>query len=280
MALHHLFTPIRVGPLEVKNRVVLAPLDVGLHGPNGEVTDRYIDFLVDRAQGETGAADHRVHVGVAGKEGDHHFCLGRQVHTRALPNLRSRARSRGSGLHADSRPGGKSYVEPFAPSAVESELYEQVPREMTVPEIENMVECFVRGAERAQRAGFDGVEYHCAHSYLGGQFISPHTNRRDDEYGGDFQRRMKFSTDVIAGIRRACGDDFPIGFKFSAHEHLHGGVNHQYDIGENRRRPPAGSEVHGGHRGRLPARSHHILDDHEGEGIRRVPRTPRSRLFT
>ena len=54
MALHHLFTPIRVGSLEVKNRVVLAPLDVGLHGPNGEVTDRYIDFLVDRARGETG----------------------------------------------------------------------------------------------------------------------------------------------------------------------------------------------------------------------------------
>ena len=103
---------------------------------------------------------------------------------------------------------------------------------MTVPEIEQMVECFVRGAERAQRAGFDGVEYHCAHSYLGGQFISPHTNRRDDEYGGDFQRRMKFSTDVIAGIRQVCGDGFSIGFKFSAHEHLHGGVNHRYDVGE------------------------------------------------
>ncbi len=233
MALHHLFTPIRVGPLEVKNRVVLAPLDVGLHGPDGEVTDRYIDFLVDRARGETGLLiteftsvwpEKRV---ITTSVWDDRFIPGlsripEAVHDAGAPVFMQIAAL-----------GGKSYVEPFAPSAVDSELYEQVPREMTVPEIENMVECFVRGAERAQRAGFDGVEYHCAHSYLGGQFISPHTNRRDDEYGGDFQRRMRFSAEVVAGIRRACGDDFPIGFKFSAHEHLHGGVNDRYDVGES-----------------------------------------------
>ena len=233
MALHHLFTPIRVGPLEVKNRVVLAPLDVGLHGPDGEVTDRYIDFLVDRARGETGLLiteftsvwpEKRV---ITTSVWDDRFIPGlsripEAVHAAGAPVFMQIAAL-----------GGKSYVEPFAPSAVDSELYEQVPREMTVPEIENMVECFVRGAERAQKAGFDGVEYHCAHSYLGGQFISPHTNRRDDEYGGDFQRRMRFSAEVVAGIRRACGDDFPIGFKFSAHEHLHGGVNDRCDVGES-----------------------------------------------
>ncbi len=232
MALHHLFTPIRVGSLEVKNRVVLAPLDVGLHGPNGEVTDRYIDFLVDRARGETGLLITEFTSVVPEKR----VITTSVWDDRFIPGLSRISEA----VHAAGAPvfmqiaalGGKSYVEPFAPSAVESELYEQVPREMTVSEIEQMVECFVRGAERAQRAGFDGVEYHCAHSYLGGQFISPHTNRRDDEYGGDFQRRMKFSTDVIAGIRQVCGDGFPIGFKFSAHEHLHGGVNDRYDVGE------------------------------------------------
>lgn len=233
MALHHLFTPIRVGPLEVKNRVVLAPLDVGLHGPDGEVTDRYIDFLVDRARGETGLLiteftsvwpEKRV---ITTSVWDDRFIPGLSRISEAVHDAGAPVFMQIAAL------GGKSYVEPFAPSAVESELYEQVPREMTVPEIENLVECFVRGAERAQRAGFDGVEYHCAHSYLGGQFISPHTNRRDDEYGGDFERRMRFSADVVAGIRRACGDDFPIGFKFSAHEHLHGGVNDRCDVGES-----------------------------------------------
>ena len=233
MALHHLFTPIRVGPLEVKNRVVLAPLDVGLHGPDGEVTDRYIDFLVDRARGETGLLiteftsvwpEKRV---ITTSVWDDRFIPGLSRISEAVHDAGAPVFMQIAAL------GGKSYVEPFAPSAVDSELYEQVPREMTVPEIQNMVECFVRGAERAQRAGFDGVEYHCAHSYLGGQFISPHTNRRDDEYGGDFERRMKFSAEVVAGIRGACGDDFPIGFKFSAHEHLHGGVNDRCDVGES-----------------------------------------------
>ena len=232
MALHHLFTPIRVGPLEVKNRVVLAPLDVGLHGPDGEVTDRYIDFLVDRARGETGLLiteftsvwpEKRV---ITTSVWDDRFIPGLSRISEAVHDAGAPVFMQIAAL------GGKSYVEPFAPSAIESELYEQVPREMTVPEIGHMVECFARGAERAQRAGFDGVEYHCAHSYLGGQFISPHTNRRDDEYGGDFQRRMRFSAEVVAGIRRACGGDFPIGFKFSAHEHLHGGVNDRYDVGE------------------------------------------------
>ena len=233
MALHHLFTPIRVGPLEVKNRVVLAPLDVGLHGPDGEVTDRYIDFLVDRARGETGLLiteftsvwpEKRV---ITTSVWDDRFIPGLSRISEAVHDAGAPVFMQIAAL------GGKSYVEPFAPSAVESELYEQVPREMTVPEIENMVECFARGAERAQRAGFDGVEYHCAHSYLGGQFISPHTNRRDDEYGGDFERRMRFSAEVVAGIRRACGGDFPIGFKFSAHEHLQGGVNDRCDVGES-----------------------------------------------
>ena len=232
MTLPHLFSPIRVGPIEIKNRVVLAPLDVGLHGPNGEVTDRYIDFLVERARGETGLLiteftsvwpEKRV---ITTSVWDDQF----------IPGLARMA----DAVHEEGTPifmqiaalGGKSYVEPFAPSAIDSPLYEQVPREMTIDEIEGMVERFAQGARRAQEAGFDGVEYHCAHSYLGGQFISPHTNRRDDAYGGDFERRMKFGSDVIEAIRRECGNDYPIGFKFSAHEHLEGGVNDRYDAGE------------------------------------------------
>ena len=229
----NLFSPIEVGGLELANRVVLAPVDVGLHGPEGEVTDRYIDFIVERARGDTGlliteftsvTPEQRV---ITTSVWDDRF----------IPGLARMA----DAIHAAGAPvfmqiaalGGKSYVEPFAPSAIESPLYEQVPREMTLDEIRAMVERFVLGARRAQKAGFDGVEYHCAHSYLGGQFISPHTNRRDDEYGGDFARRMRFGAEVLAGIRQECGEGFPVGFKFSAHEHLHGGVNDCYDSGHN-----------------------------------------------
>ena len=232
MTLPHLFSPILVGSIEVKNRVVLAPLDVGLHGPNGEVTDRYIDFLLERARGETGLLiteftsvwpEKRV---ITTSVWDDRFIPG-------LARMADAVHEVGPPIFMQiAALGGKSYVEPFAPSAIESPLYEQVPREMTVDEIEHLVDCFAQGARRAQQAGFDGVEYHCAHSYLGGQFISPHTNRRDDAYGGDFERRMRFGSDVIAAIRQVCGDDFPIGLKFSAHEHLEGGVNDGYDDGD------------------------------------------------
>ncbi|MEC7841357.1 MAG: FAD-dependent oxidoreductase [Candidatus Latescibacterota bacterium] len=232
MRLPHLFSPIQVGPLQLKNRVVLAPTDVGLTGPEGEATDRYTDFLRERAKGECGLL-----ISAFSAVRQQQRVLTTSVwHDRFLPGLASMAEA----VHeagakfimqiADM--GGKNVIEPYAPSAIESELYAQVPREMTVDDIHRMVEAFALGAGRAKKAGYDGVEYHCAHSYLGGQFISPHTNVRDDDYGGDFERRMRFADECIAAIRDVCGDDFPIGFKFSAHEHLHGGVNDGYDEGE------------------------------------------------
>ena len=233
MSLAHLFSPIKIGSVDLKNRIALAPVDAGLHGPTGEVTDRYIDFLVERVKGETGLIitefttvwpEKRV---ITTSVWDDSFIPG-------LARMAEAVQQAGAPIFMQiAALGGKSYVEPFAPSAVDSPLYEQMPREMSVDDIKRMIEAFIKGAERAQRAGFDGVEYHCAHSYLGGQFISPHTNRRDDEYGGDFERRMRFGTEIVTGIQQVCGDDFPIGFKFSAHEHLHGGVNDRYDHGEN-----------------------------------------------
>ena len=229
MPFPHLFSPIEVDSLELKNRVVLAPLDVGLHDPEGQVTDRYIDFLVERAKGEVGLIiteftsvwpEQRV---ITTAVWDDKFVPG-------LTRMAETVKDAGSKIFMQIAVlGGKSYVEPFAPSAIESELYTEVPREMTVDDIERVIEAFILGAARAKRAGFDGVEYHCAHSYLGGQFMSPHTNQRTDAYGGDFERRMRFGTQIVTGIKQVCGEDFPVGFKFSAHEHLHGGVNDRYD---------------------------------------------------
>lgn len=229
MQFPHLFSPIKVDSLELKNRIVLAPLDVGLHDPEGHVTDRYIDFLVERAKGETSLIiteftsvwpEQRV---ITTAVWDDKFVPGLTRMAEAVKDAGSKIFMQIAVL------GGKSYIEPFAPSAIESELYTEVPREMTVEDIKKVIEAFILGATRAKRAGFDGVEYHCAHSYLGGQFMSPHTNQRDDDYGGDFERRMRFGTEIVTGIKQVCGEDFPVGFKFSAHEHLHGGVNDRYD---------------------------------------------------
>lgn len=231
MAYSNLFAPINIGTLKIKNRIALAPLDVGLHGPEGLVTETYINFLVERAKGETGLIiteftdvwpEKRI---VTTSVWDDKFIPG-------LTKMADAIKHAGAVVFMQlGLMGGKALEEPFAPSAIESELYTEVPREMTIDEIKRVIEAYINAASRAKKAGFDGVEYHCAHSYLGGQFISPHTNHRDDEYGGDFERRMRFGKEIVTGIRETCGEDFPVGFKFSAHEHLHGGVNDRYDEG-------------------------------------------------
>ena len=84
------------------------------------------------------------------------------------------------------------------------------PRALTTEEVEAMVKKFVTGAVIAQKAGVDGVEIHAAHGYLVSQFLSPHTNKRTDKYGGSFEGRMRFVTEIIMGIKAYCGPKFPI----------------------------------------------------------------------
>ncbi|MEK7848097.1 MAG: NADH:flavin oxidoreductase, partial [Chloroflexota bacterium] len=98
------------------------------------------------------------------------------------------------------------------------------PRELSVREIADLVERFAAGAARAMEAGFDAVELHGAHSYLICQFLSPLSNRRQDEYGRDTHGRTRFAREVIAAVRRWAGADFPIFLRISAQEFVEGGL--------------------------------------------------------
>lgn len=117
-----------------------------------------------------------------------------------------------------------------APSAIESPNYPEVPRELTIEEIEQIIQDFAQAAALALEVGYDGVELHGGHTYLVGAFVSPHTNRRQDKYGGDFERRMRFPVEIVQAIRREVGDDYPVGFKFSAWEELEDGVDLELGI--------------------------------------------------
>jgi 2,4-dienoyl-CoA reductase-like NADH-dependent reductase (Old Yellow Enzyme family)/thioredoxin reductase len=99
-----------------------------------------------------------------------------------------------------------------------------VPRELTVSEIEELVEAFGQAARRAKEAGFDIVEVHGAHGYLVAQFLSPWTNHRTDAYGGSFERRLRFALEVVRRMRQAVGPDFPISFRISGEELIEGGL--------------------------------------------------------
>jgi 2,4-dienoyl-CoA reductase-like NADH-dependent reductase (Old Yellow Enzyme family)/thioredoxin reductase len=111
-----------------------------------------------------------------------------------------------------------------APSALNSRRSGETPKELTPSEIEGLVGLFAQAARRAKDAGFEAVEIHGAHGYLLCQFLSPYSNHRDDDYGGDAARRARFPLQVIEGVRNVVGRDFPIIFRFSASEFTEGGL--------------------------------------------------------
>jgi 2,4-dienoyl-CoA reductase (NADPH2) len=111
--------------------------------------------------------------------------------------------------------------QPVAPSEVET--FGKIPKALTVDEIHGICNKFGEAAKRAQKAGFDMVEIHGGTGYLISEFVSPHTNKRTDEYGGSLDNRMRFPLEVLAYVKNAVGD-FPVGYRFLADEYLDDGL--------------------------------------------------------
>ncbi len=98
--------------------------------------------------------------------------------------------------------------EPVAPSAIQAPINPAKPRALSTEEVRQTVADYIRCAELAEEAGYDGVEVMGSEGYLINQFLAPCTNTRDDEYGGSAENRRRFAREIVAGIRAACGDDF------------------------------------------------------------------------
>ncbi len=223
MSFPRLFSPIRLGGVEIPNRVVMAPMGVGRYRDDENWPKIALRYFEERAAGGAGlilTQTVRVHGSLASRPG-----IG--LHDdRFIPShaeLADRMHRHGAKIFCQlGLQGGKGGNE--APSAIYSVNYKTRPRALTSGELYELVESFIRAAGRAREAGYDGVEFHGAHSYLVGSLMSPALNLRDDEWGGDFERRMKFVREVIEGIRREY-PGFPVGFKYSAYEEIPGGVD-------------------------------------------------------
>ena len=225
-----LFAPLRLCGLEVKNRIVMAPMGTGFATPDGSPTEHLIDYYEARARGGAGL----IVTEFTAVSADQSFITLGFHSNRMIPpfsRLAETVKAFGARVFVQiAHPGGRAEREitgkqPVAPSSISCAYYREIPRELSKEEIEDLTEMFVQAANRSKKAGFDGVELHGAHVYLVAQFMSPHTNRREDEYGHDFEGRMRFPTEIVRGIKSVCGNDFPVGFRFSAHEHLENGVD-------------------------------------------------------
>ena len=221
-----LFSPVRIGRLEIKNRVAMTSMGVNLAAPGGGVNDDIIAFYEARARGGVGlilSGLCRVMDG-AGASEPCQIAARNFGDLQGLERLMDTVHKYGTKmflqLHHPGRNYGLGEEQPVSASAVELPGSSKAPRALTVPEIEQIEQAFVNGARIAQMSGADGVELHGAHGYLINSFLSPYLNRRDDRYGGSFENRMRFVLEIVTGVRAACGKDFPLGVRLSAEEFL------------------------------------------------------------
>jgi 2,4-dienoyl-CoA reductase-like NADH-dependent reductase (Old Yellow Enzyme family)/thioredoxin reductase len=232
MALDKLFSPVRIGKLEVKNRIVFPPMVTGHAKPDGKVTEHHINWYEARARGGVGLIIVEfTYVSRWGTAGPDLLAIWHDDLIPGLQKLVERVHaydtkifiqlSHGGRQSSSAFTGGKR---PVAPSAIPCPVRGEIPDELTIEMIEEIIEDFSLAARRAKAAGFDGVEIHGAHGYLIAEFTSPYVNKRHDAYGGDFRGRMKFPLEIIKAVRAQVGWNFPISFRLSANEYVPDGI--------------------------------------------------------
>ena len=242
-----LFAPTKINGITSKNRIAMAPVGTAFCGTRtGEVTDQLLCYYAARAKGGVGLiiVEHTLctykhwkgsrflgfhtHDNLFGmrqlSETIHAFGtkvvvqlslgLGRSTTTRATQCELVAPSPLPFKVRRGSVPRGLKMFEG---------LKGELPRELMIDEIIELGKEFVRAVERTKKAGFDGVEIHAAHGYLIAQFLSPLSNRRRDDYGGTFERRMTLLTNLIKQSREAVSRKFIIGVRISGDEHVKGG---------------------------------------------------------
>jgi len=189
------------------------------HG-DGTVSDELIAYFVQRARGGIGLImTEYAFVQENGRSSDHQISVSNDSMIPGLKKMADAVHENGSKICLQLQHGGRrSIVELTAPSPIPMDLKQAVPRILTTAEVYQLVDDFIAGAVRAKKAGFDMVEVHCAHGYLLNDFVSPHANRRTDEFGGAVGGRAKAPVMIIEGIKKACGADYPVSVRMSAEE--------------------------------------------------------------
>ncbi len=224
-----LFSEGKIGKVTLKNRLVMSPMGIGLAELDGTPSEDMIAFYEARAAGGAGLIIPEI----TRVNDDHGAGMFRQLSVTSdrniapLSRLAAAIHSHGSKifiqLHHPGREGVSMLIggQPVvSASDIPCKVSKQDTRALTTEEVKQLIQQFIDGGVRVQKAGCDGVELHCAHGYLLQQFLSPYTNKRTDEYGGSTENRMRMVMEIIAGIREKWGPDFPIGVRLSVEEFL------------------------------------------------------------
>lgn len=231
------FTPVKIGNIEIPNRLVRSATHDSMANEDGYITDNLIKKYQSLAMGGVGLTI----TGVAVVRNDGRW-LANMLGVYSDDYIEGLSILAGSYHDASKEIGNDSKIflqighcgvqmshrgwtgELISSSATESDVVQKIAKPMTFDDIMEMAEVFGEATNRAKKAGFDGIQYHGAHGYLITQFYSPYMNHRDDNYGGSTENRARFALDILKTSRKKAGTNFPISMKMNGSDRINGGL--------------------------------------------------------
>ncbi|MGE5174250.1 MAG: NADH:flavin oxidoreductase [Betaproteobacteria bacterium] len=228
----YLLQPLKVRSMTLANRLVMPPMATAKAGPDGKVSQALLDYYAEKSRGgyvSLVIIEHS-YISPEGKASENQLSVSDDAMVPGLRKLAEVIHRNGSRAAMQINHAGSAGLKevtgttPLAPSATANPRRGDMPREMSRQEIGDIVNAFKDAGRRVQEAGFDAVEIHSAHGYLLNQFLSPLTNKRTDEYGGDIGNRIRIHLQAIEAVRSAVGPDFPVQVRLGASDFIEGGT--------------------------------------------------------
>jgi 2,4-dienoyl-CoA reductase-like NADH-dependent reductase (Old Yellow Enzyme family)/thioredoxin reductase len=233
-----LFSPLRLGPLEIRNRIFSSGHDTVM-AERGLVSDRLVAYQQARAAGGVGLIVVQVAaVHPTAEYTSHALAAWSDDCIPGFRRLAEAVHAEGAGIVGQIFHGGREIMDsddgtlpvPLAPSSIPTERFHTMPRAMPVALIRELEDGYAAAAVRLRTAGLDGVEIVASHGYLPAQFLSSHVNRRTDEYGGSPENRLRFLRETIGLVRAAVGAQAVVGLRISIDERVPDGLTPEESI--------------------------------------------------
>ena len=230
-----LFEKVQVRNISFKNRIIMPPMATAKADENGHISQELLDYYEEKTSHGLFSlviVEHNF-VDPLGKASHNQMSIADDSSIEGLKKLANLIKDNGSKAVVQINHAGSAAREkiigqrPVGPSEIKNPSQKDIelPRELTIEEIKKIEDKFADAALRVKKAGFDGVEIHSAHGYLLNQFISPLTNKREDEYGGDIKGRIKIHLEIIKKVREKLGEDYPIFLRLGAGDGKEAGLS-------------------------------------------------------